>query len=185
MTKIEFLNKLRMRLSALPNEEIEERIAFYSEVIDDRIEEGMSEEDAVASVGANDEISIDAKPEPKQKNQKRSFSVLAVVLIILGFPLWFPLLIAAFAVVLSVFAAVLSVIISLWAVFASFVGCAIGGVVGGTVIAFSTSPFVGTALIGAGLVCAGLAIFGFFVCYAVTKGAVLCTKLIFTKRGRK
>ena len=46
MNKQEFLNQLRSGLNGLPHEEIEERVMFYSEMIDDRVEEGLSEEDA-------------------------------------------------------------------------------------------------------------------------------------------
>ena len=44
MNKQEFLAGLRKGLSGLPQEDIEERLLFYSEMIDDRIEEGMEEE---------------------------------------------------------------------------------------------------------------------------------------------
>lgn len=47
MNKQEFLVKLRKGLSGLPKEDIEERLTFYSEMIDDRMEEGLSEEEAV------------------------------------------------------------------------------------------------------------------------------------------
>ena len=47
MNKVEFLEQLRRGLNGLPQEEIEERVTFYSEMIDDRIEEGFSEEEAV------------------------------------------------------------------------------------------------------------------------------------------
>ena len=50
MNKQEFLKNLRVSLSNLPQEEIEERIIFYSEMIDDRIEEGLSEEEAKAMI---------------------------------------------------------------------------------------------------------------------------------------
>ena len=56
MTKQEFLNKLGKGLSCLPQEDIEERLTFYSEMIDDRMEEGFSEEDAVLEIGDIDEI---------------------------------------------------------------------------------------------------------------------------------
>ena len=45
MTKNEFISRLRARLSGLPKDEIRERLAFYGEMIDDRIEEGLSEEE--------------------------------------------------------------------------------------------------------------------------------------------
>ena len=47
MTKFEFLEELRNGLNGLPKNEIEERISFYSEIIDDYIEDGLSEEHAV------------------------------------------------------------------------------------------------------------------------------------------
>ena len=47
MNKEEFLSELRTKLSGLPQEDIEERISFYSEMIDDRMEDGISEEEAV------------------------------------------------------------------------------------------------------------------------------------------
>ena len=51
MNKIDFLNELENRLSGLPADEVGERLSFYGEMIDDRIEEGMTEEEAVASIG--------------------------------------------------------------------------------------------------------------------------------------
>ena len=50
MTKQEFLNQLRMGISGLPQEDISERLTFYREMIDDRMEEGLSEEEAVAFI---------------------------------------------------------------------------------------------------------------------------------------
>ena len=51
MLKQEFLNALREGLNGLPQADIEERITFYGEMIDDRIEEGRSEEEAVKEIG--------------------------------------------------------------------------------------------------------------------------------------
>ena len=48
MNKQEFLDELRKGLCGLPSEDIEERINFYSEMIDDRMEEGLTEEESVA-----------------------------------------------------------------------------------------------------------------------------------------
>ena len=47
MNKQEFLARLQKGLSGLPGEEIEEHLAFYSEMIDDRMEDGIPEETAV------------------------------------------------------------------------------------------------------------------------------------------
>ena len=55
MTKKEFLAKGRKALSHLPKEELEERLAFYGEMIDDRMEEGLSETDAVMQILKSEE----------------------------------------------------------------------------------------------------------------------------------
>ena len=51
MNKTEFLDALRHALGKLPSYEVEQSIAFYAEMIDDRIEDGMSEQEAVAALG--------------------------------------------------------------------------------------------------------------------------------------
>ena len=56
MNKREFLTQLRKGLSGLPQEDMAERLTFYSEMIEDRKEEGLSEEEAVAAVGSVQEI---------------------------------------------------------------------------------------------------------------------------------
>lgn len=56
MNKQEFLTELRKGLSGLPQDDIEERLAFYGEMLDDRIEEGLSEDAAVAEIGDAEEI---------------------------------------------------------------------------------------------------------------------------------
>ena len=63
MTREQFVKKLKGELSSLPSEELEGRLAFYSEMIDDRIEEGLSEEEAVAAIGDVDEIIAQLKTD--------------------------------------------------------------------------------------------------------------------------
>ena len=58
MTKQEFLDRLRRSLAGLPLEDAEERLAFYDEMIDDRMEEGLAEEEAVSSFGTPEEIAF-------------------------------------------------------------------------------------------------------------------------------
>ena len=121
MTKQEFLSALRKRLSKLPKQETEERLAFYSEIIDDRIEEGSTERDAVQSLGTVEEIASQIIAEiPLTKivkeriKPKRRLNALEIVLLVLGSPIWLSLGIAAFAVLVSVYAVLWSVVISLW-----------------------------------------------------------------------
>ena len=51
MKKQEFLENIRKEIKGLSECEVKERIAFYSEMIDDRIEDGLTEEEAVLEIG--------------------------------------------------------------------------------------------------------------------------------------
>ena len=183
MNKLAFLSLLRSALTGLPQEEIEQWLAFYSEMIEDRMDEGLSEEEAVGSVGMVEEIvaqileDIPQMPTSEEKTKPvRRLTAGEVVLLVLGAPLWLPLLIAAAAVILSVYISLWSVVISLWAVLVSLLACAFGGVLTGVVWALSGKGLTGAALFGAGLVCAGLGILLFFGCKAATKGTCLLAK---------
>lgn len=185
MTKKEFLAGLREKLSGFPHEDAEERLNFYSEIIDDRMEEGLSEEDAVFAVGNSDEIAAQILAEPgppqtetKNTKPKKTWSPLAILLIVLGFPLWFPLIIAAFSIVLAVYIVIWSVIISFWSVFGALAGCAFGGIAAGIILISIENFAAGIAMMGAGITLTGLSIFAFLGCLAATKFVVFLTKKI-------
>lgn len=183
MRKQEFLTRLKANLAGLPQKDVDERLGFYSEMIDDRVEEGISEERAVAALGSVEEIASQIIAEiPLYKivknkiKPKRRLKTWEIILLALGAPIWFSLLVAAFAVVISVYASLWSIVISLWAVFASLVACAVGGIVGGVVLACAGHAPTGGAAIACGLACVGLAILLFFGCKAATKGIVWLTQ---------
>ncbi len=56
MNKSEFISALEQKLKGLPREDVEQSIAFYEEMIQDRMEEGLSEEEATAAIGSVEEI---------------------------------------------------------------------------------------------------------------------------------
>ena len=183
MNKQEFLEQLRRGISGLPQEDIEERLTFYSEMIDDRIEEGLSENEAVSEIGSVDTVIsqiLEDTPLVKLVKQKirpkKRISAWEIVLLILGSPIWLSLIIAAFAVVISVYAAVWSLIIALWSVFVSLAVAALGGAAGGIWFAVTAKAVTGLAAAGTGVFCAGLSVFMFFACKAATKGILLLTK---------
>ena len=191
MTKKEVLDALKAELSGFSQKEQEEHLGFYGEMIDDHIEEGLSEETAVDAIGTPKKIAEQILKETplfklsKEKiKPKRRLGAWEIVLLVLGSPVWASLLISVIAVAISLYAVLWSGIVSLWAVFASVVGCAIGGIVGGTVFIFTASAAVGFAVIGGGIFSFGLAIFLFFGCKAATRGAGCFTKrlALWTKR---
>ena len=100
MNKETFLRTLRSKLSYLSRSEVDERLAFYEEMIDDRMEEGMTEEEAVEAVGSVDRIAEQIMTEtPLTKlvagrvKPERNLRAWEIVLLIVGEPLWIPLLI--------------------------------------------------------------------------------------------
>lgn len=183
MNKQAFLALLRQGLSGSPQDDIEERLTFYSEMIDDRIEEGLSEEEAVSAVGSASEIVTQvtadislrkiAKDRTKPKRRLRGWEV---ALLALGSPIWLSLGIAAITVILSLYISVWSVIFSLWAVFGCLIGCCLGAMIPALVFVCNGNLLRGAAMAAAGMVFAGLSIFMFFGCKASTKGILMLTK---------
>ncbi len=183
MNKQEFVSELEKRLNGLPKRDIDECITFYTEIIDDYIEEGLSEESAIAKIGdINDVVSqiIDDTPLSKiikdRVKTERKFRMWEILLLIIGSPIWLSLLIAAFSVVLSLYISFWTIIISLWSVFAAVIGSAFCGLVAGVFFIVSGYLPSGIAMIAAGIVCAGLSIFLFYGCKYATKGLLLITK---------
>ncbi len=185
MSKQEFLEQLRKGLCGLPQKDIEERLSFYSEMIDDRIEEGVTEEDAILEIGSVDEIASAvvadiplSKIAKERIKPKRQLKAWEIVLLILGSPIWLSLGIAAVAVVFSLYISLWAVIVSLWAVFASVAACSIGGVLACAVLAIGGNCASSLAMLGAGVACMGLSVFMFYGCNGATKGFVLLSKKI-------
>lgn len=185
MNKQEFLDLLRNSLSGLPKDEVEERLAFYSEIIDDRIEEGLSEEEAVSAVGSVKEISKQIISEiPLTKiakgriKPKRRLNVAEIILLVLGSPIWLSLLIAALAVILSLYVVLWSAIISLWAIFVSLTACSVSSIPACVILDLGGNIASGLAILAAGIVLSGLSIFMFYGCKAATKGILILTKKI-------
>ena len=66
MTKAGFLKKLTEALADIPASEREAALAFFTEQLDDRIEEGMSEAEAVEALGSFNEIIASLHEEAAQ-----------------------------------------------------------------------------------------------------------------------
>ena len=190
MEKEKFLLELRRELYGLPKEDIEERLSFYSEMIDDHMEEGLSEEEAVAAVGSIDEIvkqTIADIPLGKLVKERikpnRTLRGWEILLLILGFPLWFPLVIVCAALLFTAYAVIWSVDLCLWAVDLSFGVCAFGGVILAIANAAQGFYLPGLSMFAIGIFCAGASIFTFYGCLVATKGFARLT--LMTAHGVK
>ena len=187
MNKQEFIENLRARLSALPEDELEDRLNFYREMIDDRVEDGLSEEEAVSEIGTVEEISEriiseqssvvlhSKESETKEDAEEKKEKTASKVLFWLGAPLWALLGIIALPIVLVIFTVLWAAVVSVWAVFGALAvaapGCVVMAVI--NLAAGGQSTIIMLAL---GLACAGLAIFGFYGCLAATRGSAFLTK---------
>ena len=199
MNKQEFLLALRDRLSGVPQQELDERLSFLEEGIADRMEEGLSEEEAVASMGSIDRIVEQiiadvpfAKLVKEKAKKTRKLRAWEIVLLAVGSPVWASLLIAAWAVVIALYASLWAVVGTLWSVPVSLGACGIAGVMGIILFSITGNPITGLALLGMGIFASGLAIFATFGCLAAVRGAVALTKLMvramkrmFIRRGEK
>ena len=192
MNKQEFIKKLKEMLSNLPEKEINERIDFYSEMIDDRIEDGLTEEQAIKDIGTVEDVAkqiIDEIPlfkiikhklkKSKAKNTttKRKRTWWEITLLAVGSPIWFSLLISFFAVIFSLYVSLWAVIISLFAVDLSLLLSGLA-IIPGVLFIFTESLSVGLLIIAGGIMCMGLSILFFYVCKYTAKFGIFITKKI-------
>lgn len=176
MTKSEFFAALGALLEHLPEEERKKTLDYYEEAIADRVDDGMTEEEAVAAVGTPEEAAdalLREMPLARRIREKvrTKHSPLTVVLLVLGSPLWLSVALAALAVAVSVVAAVFAVFIALWAVCIALLAALPLGLMGAAGFLRYGPP---TALlsVGAGLVCGGLGILLLIVLLKLTKAFV-------------
>lgn len=168
MNKETLLSELSLKLSGIPKEEKEKTLFYYEEMINDKIEDGISEEEAVKAFGSFEEIEKNIKLEmPLSKlmkeridesRKKSSNKTLWITLAILGCPLWVPLIFAFAMVIFAFYIVIWSLVFSLFVVIAAFgissVFCFIGGIV-----TLFIKPAPGLCSIGAAFVLASLTLF--------------------------
>ncbi len=180
MNKAQFCSALRRQLQQLPADAVEEYIENFCELIQDRMEEGLSEEEAVATLAPPEKIAEDILLETpistlvRTKIRGRGAARMGagtIVLLILGSPIWLPLLLVAGVVVLSVY-------IVLWVLIGCLylmIGiCGLGGV--GTIVFFplffSRGLTTGLYNLGFGLFFLGLALLLLFPVHDAARGCV-------------
>lgn len=184
MNKKEFIEELRARLSGLPKDDLENRLSFYEESINDRMDEGKSEEEAIKDLGTVEEIVNQVAEETslvklvKEKvTPKRKIKGWEIALIICGFPLWFPLVLTGLILLFVGYLLTWVFTIVAYVIEGSFAVVSVAGL-----IAFFAYLFGGEfnlLPLGASIACLGAAILFAFVCYCITKGNIKLSKNIF------
>lgn len=165
MNKQEYLESIRSRISAMPADDVNRFMDYYSEMIDDRVEDGLSEEEAVADMGSPDaavEQILEEMPLTKLVKEKikpkHELKAWEVVLIVLGSPVWIPLLMTAAVLLLTLWIVAFALLISFYAVVLSFVVAGIGGLICAIPLFIANSPYTAVLMLGAALIGIGIAI---------------------------
>lgn len=166
MTKQEYLDRLGALLSCLPSERVEESKSFYAEMIADRMEEGMSEEEAVAALESPGEAAeaildeLPAVPRAVAKTRRKSRTLLWT-LVIVGSPVWLSLGIGFAAVALAVYVAIWAMVAAIWIFTVALLALvplwclfAVWGVLAGNAPYAIVSVGVALMFAGFGLLCA-------------------------------
>ena len=166
MTKADFLRLLERALMQLSEEERQKNLEYYSELLDDMMEEGMTEAEATAKLGSPNQIAqsiLQEMPLGKlvstRMKPRSGWTPLAIVLAVVGSPVWVPLLLLAAALVLSLF-------VSIWALGVAAVAVVVGlavAVVAAPILAIRAAVLtlpLGLLLLGGGLVLLGLCVLG-------------------------
>ena len=186
MTKNEFLKALAKKLEGIPEADLTRSLDFYGEMIDDRMEEGYTEGEAVLAIGSPAQAAecvLQELPLSKLVRARiqphRRLRTWEIVLLALGSPVWLPLLLAAAVVMLAVYVVLWSVAVALYAVEVALAACSLLGIVYPIVfLALGNAP-AALAMLGAGLILAGISIFGFYGCKGVTLGFAWSSKKLF------
>lgn len=162
MNKQEFLAAVRKEIETLPLEDIRRSLDFCAEIIDDRMEDGMTEEEAVAAFGSVKDAArqiLEDAPASQRKKREGAPAVMWATAIVWG-PVWIGLL------------------ISIWSIVASFYASAVA------VAAAALCSFLAVILVpenvfftvGAGFLLAGISILLFVLSRYAVKGACLAGK---------
>ena len=163
MNKQELLQALEAKLNGLPDQDIKKACEYYSEIIDDKIEDGLSEADSVSALGSVDQIAAHtlsgiSLPTLVKNKANHSFTAREIILLILASPIWIPLLAAAICLFLSVYLILWTLVISLYAIVISFATGAIGCIAAGIALLFNQQITHGILYIGLGIICSGITV---------------------------
>ena len=185
MNKAEFLGELERRLSGLKTEEITPRLAYYEEMIDARVAYGLSEEEAVNEIGSVDSV-VDLIMSEIPLSRFVSGEVAPgrnkgsgkLILLLLTFPLWLPLIIVLFTLIITFYIVIWTLVIGLFTVVLAFAVAALGSLLISIPFFISGSFSGGGFMIGLSMIMLGLTILMFNISALMTRGMIRLSRLI-------
>ena len=190
MKKEKFLSELRNKLKGLPKDDLESRLSFYEEAINDRISCGKSEEEAVEELGSvNSIVEEIAEQTPyftlvKEKSRlRRKLSLTTVLLLIIGFPLWFPIALTGLVLALVLYVVIWILVLLPGIASIASLGCGVISFIATFANIVSGDPFLAYLGVGIGSIGVGIMLIPAAI-YSV-KGFIKLTRLIFIRRKTK
>ena len=146
------------------------------------MEDGLAEADAVSAVGSVEEIVSQILSESTPlilPKTRRTPKIWEIILLILGSPVWLPLLLAAAIVILAVYIVIWSVIVTLYSIDLSLAAGGILCTASAFILIASDYTVQAVLFFGTGLILAGISILLFFGFNQITKYTVILSKEIF------
>lgn len=169
MDRIDFIKALADELAyQVKPSELHELINYYDEIIQDLMEEGYTEEEAVAKLGSPRELAKEAAGVKEIEIEiPRRFNPLVILLLIIGFPIWGSLLFAGLCLLLSFYLVIWCIpfstgIFGIASVFAGLFSAIFSPLV------MVGSIFAGVTQLGLGFLFFGLGILSLQFTYAIS-----------------
>lgn len=197
MTRLKFNEILRKRLNGIPKDDIDKTLEYYNEILSDKIDDGMSEEEAIKSLGTIDEIvkiTLSEISFPKLIKEKlglnKKLKTWQIILLASTFYIWIPVSITLFAVALALYISLWSGVIAVGAVGVASIACAPVVLIFGLIDIFTGNIASGVLFIGFSLLFVGVSIllgiltkqFALLM-VKVCKKLIIKIKSLFIKRG--
>ncbi len=123
MNKTEFTRELKGRINHLPKAERRKILQYYYEMISERMEDGMTEAEAIDALGNLDELLSEYTPVSNEPRRGVKLRAWHIIMLIIGAPLWLSLVVAMLCVVFAFYIVIWALVVVFYAVFAAFAVC--------------------------------------------------------------
>lgn len=185
MKKDEFLSSLERLLRSLKREERNRFLSYYVEMIDDYMEDGCGEEDAIQRIGNPGEIAQEILSDREARPVRPTPAWMkagVIVLLILGSPLWGSLVLAVLCCALAAVIMVMAAYVVIWCIPVIFGAFSISSLVLavvstiGSVLLMFRDTATGIVQMGFGILFVGLFLVTALLTWEVGKRFVGVTK---------
>lgn len=182
MNKKHFLAELEHELMPLKKSELRKFISYYEEMIDDYLEDGCTEEEAIRRIGTPGHIAGEILEDAGSNMSGRSLGskILIGILLVLGSPLWGSLLLAALLLILSVYLILWCIPLCTGALGLAALLLALVSIPG-SIPLFFHSAITGSVQLGLGLFAGGTTLLGALLTWQLIRLFMQPTKILTQK----